>query len=88
MIKSVLSVLSSSSTKQSQKIWDGRFEEGEERISVFYNKFEWIFQIYLKKTGDNNVFGKEKCIFLGKQRLWETEKGLNSCGSEYGRFKR
>lgn len=25
---------------------------------------------------------------LGKQRLWETEKGLDNCGSEYGRFKR
>lgn len=88
LIKSVLSVLSSSSTKESQKIWDGRFEEGEERISVFYNKFEWIFQIYSLKNGENNVFGKEKCIFSGKQRLWETEKGLNNCGSEYGRFKR
>lgn len=41
-----------------------------------------------KTTRENNVFGKEKCRFLGKQRPWETEKGLNNCGSEYGRFKR
>lgn len=41
-----------------------------------------------KTTGENNGFGKEKCRFLGKQRLWETEKGLKNCGFEYGRFNR
>lgn len=62
--------------------------KGKREYQCSTTNLSGYFRFIKKKTGENNVFGKEKCRFLGKQRLWETEKGLNNCGFEHGRYKR